>query len=124
MLSEPQGDTQYWASKMRKIVFFQIVLSGFAAVVVVMFFGSSFGASFFAGCLLVCFNAWLMSNTFSSEGVGQKAIYRSAVFRYVGVFLVLFLLAVMGVNLLAVCAGMFVVYLAGYVFSVRAALDR
>ncbi|MDQ6954103.1 MAG: ATP synthase subunit I [Mariprofundaceae bacterium] len=117
-----QEKSLMWADKMKRIVFLQLLATLFTAVAAALFFGLGVAASFLAGGLLICLNVWLMANVFSSVEVSQKVIYRSAVFRYIGVFLVLFLMAVVGVNLLIVCIGMFVVYLTGYVLSIKGAL--
>ncbi|MDQ6956480.1 MAG: hypothetical protein Q9M21_04715 [Mariprofundaceae bacterium] len=108
---------------MNKLVLVQLISSLALGGLLLLWLGWLIAGSFIVGGILVSLNAWIMAKVFVSADVSQKSIYRSAVFRYIGIFLTLFFLAVVGVDLLAVCGGMFVAYLAGFIFSANDALN-
>jgi len=76
-------------------------------------------AAFLLGSLLVIVNGWLMEHLFLRSDVDQKAIYKSAVLRYVMVAVVLLIFAGVGLNLLFVLSGMALAYGVMYFFSAR-----
>jgi len=123
MVSGQKKGSLLWEIKMKKLILIQLIsvfpLGG------ILFLWSNWlvSGSFVTGGILVSLNAWMMAKAFVSAEVSQKSVYRSAVFRYIGIFLILFLLAVVGVDLLAVCGGMFFAYLAGFIFSANDALN-
>ncbi len=108
---------------MNKLVLIQLVSSLALGGLLLLWSDWLIAGSFMMGGILVSLNAWIMAKVFVSANVSQKSVYRSAVFRYIGIFLMLFFLAVVGVDLLAVCGGMFIAYLAGFIFSANSALN-
>jgi len=123
MVSGPKEGSLLWEIKMKKLVLVQLISTLALGGLLLLWLNWFFAGSFIVGGILVSLNAWAMLKVFASADVGQKAVYRSAVFRYIGIFLILFFLAVVGVDLLAVCGGMFVAYLAGFIFSANDALN-
>jgi len=123
MFSGQDKGSLLWEIKMKKLVFIQLISSLLLGGLLLLWQNWLFAGSFMMGGILVSLNAWVMAKAFACAEVSQKSVYRSAVFRYIGIFLMLFLLAVMGLNLLAVCGGMFVAYLAGFLFSANDALN-
>jgi F0F1-type ATP synthase assembly protein I len=123
MFAGQREDSLLWKAKMKRVIFLQFIVSLAFGSLLLLWWDWGISGSFIIGGVLVSLNAWVMAKAFSSADVNQKAVYRSAVFRYIGVFLVLFFLAVAGFNLLAVGGGMFVAYLAGYIFSANDALN-
>jgi len=115
--SSRDKDSLLWKDKMKRLVFIQLISALLVGCLLLFWLSLLIVGSFILGGLLVVLNAWVMAKAFVSEDVSQKSVYRSAVVRYIGIFLILFLLAANGVNLLAVCAGMFVAYLAGFLYS-------
>jgi len=102
---------------MNRLVFIQLSCSSFVGVLLLIWLDWRFSGSFVVGGVLVGLNAWVMAKAFVLADISQRSVYRSAIFRYIGIFLALVLLAVMGLNLLAVCGGMIAAYLAGFVYS-------
>ena len=123
MVSGPQEGSLLWEIKMKRLVLVQLISSLVFGGLLLLWLNWLFVGSFMLGGMLVSLNAWLMAKAFVSAEVSQKSVYQSAVFRYIGIFLTLFFLAVVGINLLAVCGGMFVAYLAGFIFSANDALN-
>ncbi len=123
MFSGQKEGSLLWEAKIKKLVGMQLISSLLFGFFLLLWLDWAVVGSFILGGILVSLNAWVMAKVFASAEVSQKSVYRSAVFRYVSIFLALFFLAVVGVNLLAVCGGMFVAYLAGFVFSARDALN-
>ena len=123
MFSGQKEGSLLWETKIKKLVGMQLISSLLFGFFLLLWLDWPVVGSFILGGILVSLNAWVMAKVFASAEVSQKSVYRSAVFRYVSIFLALFFLAVVGVNLLAVCGGMFVAYLAGFVFSARDALN-
>lgn len=123
MVSGQKKDSLLWKIKMNKLVLVHLIFPVALGGLLLLWLGWFFAGSFMIGGVLVSLNAWMMAKAFVSADVSQKSIYRSAVFRYIGIFLILFFLAVVGVELLAVCGGMFAAYLAGFIFSTNDALN-
>jgi len=123
MFSGQKKDSLLWEIKMNKLVLVQLISSLALGGLLLLWLNWFIAGSFIVGGILVSLNAWVMAKAFVSADVSQKSVYRSAVFRYIGIFLILFFLAVVGINLLAVCGGMFVAYLAGFIFSANDALN-
>jgi len=123
MFSGQKEGSLLWETKMKRLVLVQFISSLALGGIVLLWLNWLVAGSFMLGGILVSLNAWVMAKGFVSAEVSQKAVYRSAVFRYIGIFLALFFLAVVGIDLLAVCGGMFIAYLAGFVFSANDALS-
>jgi len=123
MFSGQKEGSLLWKSKMKRLVAVQFISSLVLGGLLLLWLDWPIAGSFMLGGILVSLNAWVMAKTFVSAEVSQKSVYRSAIFRYVSIFLTLVFLAVVGVDLLAVCGGMFVAYLAGFVFSAKDALN-
>ena len=122
--TEQKHDSLVWKSRMTRLVmrqFLSVLLFGGALL---FWWTWQVAGSFVLGGVLVSLNTSVMAKAFSAAEVSQKSVYRSAVFRYVGIFLALFFLAAIGVNLLAVCGGMFIAYLSGFVFSANDAFKQ
>ncbi|MDX8397848.1 MAG: hypothetical protein R8K49_05955 [Mariprofundaceae bacterium] len=73
--------------------------------------------SFSLGGLLVVLSAWLMAGALSKDGVDMKGVYRSAVLRYLFFLAALLAAALLGMDLLAVVAGMAAAYVLGFICS-------
>jgi len=112
-----------WETKMKRLVLVQFISSLALGGLLLLWLNWLVVGSFMLGGILVSLNAWVMAKAFVSAEVSQKSVYRSAIFRYVSIFLMLVFLAVIGIDLLAVCGGMFVAYLAGFIFSANDALN-
>jgi len=123
IFSGPKEGSLLWEVKMKRLVLVQLTSSLALGGLLLLWLNWLSVGSFMLGGILVSLNAWVMAKAFVSAEVSQKSVYRSAVFRYIGIFLTLFFLAVAGLNLLAVCGGMFIAYLAGFVFSANDALN-
>jgi Ca2+/Na+ antiporter len=123
MVSGQKEGSLLWKTKMKRLVLVQFISSLALGGLLLLWLNWLVVGSFMLGGILVSLNAWVMAKAFASAEVSQKSVYRSAIFRYVSIFLMLVFLAVIGVDLLAVCGGMFVAYLAGFVFSANDALN-
>lgn len=123
MFSGLKEGSLLWEIKMKRLVLVQLISSLALGGLLLLWLNWLSVGSFMLGGILVSLNAWVMAKAFVSAEVSQKSVYRSAVFRYIGIFLALVFLAVVGVDLLAVCGGMFVAYLAGFIFSANDALN-
>jgi len=123
MVSGQKEGSLLWETKMKRLVLVQFISSLALGGLLLLWLDWPIAGSLMLGGILVSLNAWVMSKAFVSAEVSQKSVYRSAIFRYVSIFLTLVFLAVVGVDLLAVCGGMFVAYLAGFVFSANDALN-
>jgi len=123
MFSGSKEGSLLWEIKMRRLVLIQLISSLFLGGLLLLWLDWLVVSSFMLGGILVSLNAWMMAKAFVSADMSQKSVYRSAVFRYIGIFLALVFLAVTGLNLLAVCGGMFTAYLAGFIFSANNALN-
>lgn len=123
MVSGQKKGSLLWEIKMNKLVLVQLISALALGGLLLLWSNWLIAGSFAVGGILVSLNAWIMAKVFISAEVSQKSVYRSAVFRYIGIFLILLLLAAVGIDLLAVCGGMFIAYLAGFIFSANNALN-
>ena len=123
-LTEQQQDTLLWKTKMMRLVIHQFLFVLVFGGGLLFWWNWRIFGSFILGGVLISLNTLVMAKVFSATEVSQKSIYRSAVFRYVGIFLALFFLAAIGMNLLAVCGGMFIAYLAGFVSSAKGVFNQ
>jgi len=101
MFSGQKEGSLLWEAKMKKLVGMQLISSLLFGFFLLLWLDWPVVGSFILGGILVSLNAWVMAKAFASAEVSQKSVYRSAVFRYVSIFLALFFLAVVGVNLAA-----------------------
>jgi len=123
MVSGPKEGSLLWEVKVKRLVYVQLISTLALGGLLLLWLNWLVVGSFMLGGILVSLNAWAMAKVFVSAEGSQKSVYRSAVFRYIGIFLMLFFLAAVGLNLLAVCGGMFIAYLAGFIFSANDALN-
>ncbi|MDQ6991016.1 MAG: ATP synthase subunit I [Mariprofundaceae bacterium] len=110
--------------EMSVLMFAQMIFSVVISLVLYLVWNSTDGLGVILGSLLVVLNAWLMQRIFRCEAVNQHDIYISAVLRYVLFIVVLLVFVWLGLNLLAVMAGMIVAYVVSYFFSAYVLLKR
>jgi len=118
-----QEGSLVWKISMKRLMFVQLIVPMVAGFFLLFWWSGIVAVSFMAGGVLVSLNSWVMARAFVVDEVDQKSIYRSAVLRYIGLFLILYFCAAVGVDLLAVCGGMFAAYMAGFIFSARCTLS-
>ena len=123
------GDLKLGSSGVLQRQFAGVFKTQVAVAVIASFFvwfwqGGVMAISLMSGGVLVGLNSILLARSVvgssQADGVdGRAVLYRSAVFRFLLIIAALTCASLVGLNLVAVAAGMFSAYVGGYVHIVR-----